>query len=98
MQLDSLASRPYPAAAPLMINLKLAAPRARQAVASAVAAIMTDILSPGRAPRPRDFRVPLTDPTASVRSDQGTEPKPKTIIIFIRSIWIPGEVGLREAV
>jgi hypothetical protein len=43
------------------LKFKLAAPR--PAVTSAVVAIITDILSPGRVPRPRGFRVPLTDPT-----------------------------------
>ncbi len=46
-----------------MINLKFKLAAPRPAVASAVVAIMTDILSPGRVPRPRGFRVPLTDPT-----------------------------------
>ena len=62
-----------------MINLKFKLPAPRPAVASPVVAVMTDILSPGRVPRPRGFRVPLTDPTvnvASVSGDQGTEPKP----------------------
>jgi hypothetical protein len=35
--------------------------------AAAVAAIMADILSPGRVPRPRCFRVPLTGPTVCMK-------------------------------
>ena len=42
------------------------APTVAAAVVAAIMAADSMILSPGRVPRPRGFRVPLTDPTVIV--------------------------------
>ncbi len=68
--------------------------------AAAAAAIMADILSLGRVPRPRGFRVPLTDPKVAFLLHSSEENDDMSVLVAVihfrvglKLTWWPFAIG-----